>query len=185
MNKIWKTFFSAWSPNKIFDYRGKATPAEFWYFVLVLFAIQGAAHLSGLTLGLLGVDVIGAGDATPDATYLQLMASSPFFAMIGAISMFFIASILPSLSLMTRRYRDTGLKGWHCAAMVIAGTAVFIGSLVSLAVGMSGAYATTWKSGMLEMAMVFCMITAEVLFFAHVFILAAPTDAFAKRTDKE
>lgn len=183
MNQIWKTFFIAWSPNKLFDYRGRATCAEFWYFALVLFAIQGAMHLSGITLGLLGVDITRG--AQPDATYLQYMASSPYFAMLGATTLFFIASIVPSLSLMTRRYRDTGLKGWHCAVMVIAGTATFVGSLLSLTIGMSGAYAGAWQSSLLEMIMVFCIITAEVLFFANVFILAAPTDAFAKRTDKE
>lgn len=70
--------------NKYFNFEGRATRSEFWYFMLAVFAI---AVVLSIIEGVLG--------------------TGGFIGMI-----FSLAMLLPNISVATRRLHDTGKSGW-------------------------------------------------------------------------
>ena len=82
-----EAFTTAW--RKSFDYKGRATRAEFWWFYLM-------NSLASVVLAL--VFFVASFNSTSGLVY-------PF------ISIYFFGQIFPSLSICIRRLRDTG-KEW-------------------------------------------------------------------------
>ncbi|MFM8927395.1 MAG: DUF805 domain-containing protein [Rhodoluna sp.] len=84
------------------NFRGVATRAEYWYFVLFIF-------LSGLVL------------STIDA-----------FSSLGVLSLGFnIATLVPSLSVLVRRLRDAGYS-WTWLLTSFASLGVFLAGVIGL-----------------------------------------------------
>ena len=81
-----EAFTTAW--RKSFDYEGKATRAEFWWFYLANFIV---------TLVLFFISIV--------AGFNNVYILSPL------ISLYIFGQILPSISVSVRRVRDTG-KRW-------------------------------------------------------------------------
>ena len=80
-NKLVSAFSSAW--QRSFDYTGRSDRGDFWWFVLVYVIISVVLQIASNT--------------------------STFFGWIYSI--WIVATIVPSLSLIVRRLRDAG-KHW-------------------------------------------------------------------------
>jgi uncharacterized membrane protein YhaH (DUF805 family) len=94
MDKLVNAFSSAW--KRSFDYTGRSDRGDYWWFVLASFLIL-------LLLNLVGTFI-------------------PFIGVLA--NLYFIAELLPHLSLAVRRLRDAG-KDWQWIVVAITG----IGSL--------------------------------------------------------
>ena len=93
-NKLINAFTSAW--QRSFDYNGRSDRGDYWFFVLASFLI------------LLLLNLVGS-----------------FIPFIGVLAnLYFIAELVPHLSLAVRRLRDAG-KDWQWIFVGITG----IGSL--------------------------------------------------------
>lgn len=75
------------------EYKGRATQAEYWYFVLCHFLVSAS---------LIIVTIIGAAN---DNEFLAIPAGI-------ALGLYTLASIIPSLMISIRRLHDTGKSGW-------------------------------------------------------------------------
>ena len=94
MDKLVNAFSSAW--KRSFDYTSRSDRGDYWWFVLASFLIL-------LLLNLVGTFI-------------------PFIGVLA--NLYFIAELLPHLSLAVRRLRDAG-KDWQWIFVAITG----IGSL--------------------------------------------------------
>jgi len=95
-----EAFTTAW--RKSFDYEGKATRTEFWWFNLANFIV------------------------TMVLSFIFFVASFNNASIFPLISLYFFGQIFPSLSVSVRRVRDTG-KGWEWILMPLV---PFIGGIL-------------------------------------------------------
>ena len=86
MNPI-EAFTTAW--QKSFNYSGRATRAEYWWFVLVNAIVYGVLY----------------------AITTAVVLSTENGIMLGLVVIYAIAQIFPSLAVSVRRLRDSG-KEW-------------------------------------------------------------------------
>lgn len=85
--------------QKYADFNGRSTRSEYWYFVLAVMLIflllaavvGGLAYTSGM-----GNDGMSIG----------------FMILLGLLGIFYLAIIIPSISVSVRRLHDTGKSGW-------------------------------------------------------------------------
>ena len=89
------------------EYKGRATQAEYWYFVLCHFLV---------TVSLIILIVVG------------VEGNNDFMAGSAGISLglYTLASIIPSLMVSIRRLHDTGKSGW----MYLCGFIPVVGGLI-------------------------------------------------------
>lgn len=94
--------------NRFADFEGRASRSEYWYFALFNFV---AFFGVGMIAGILGT-------------------ISPKLSMIvmGILSLFMIALLIPSLALTVRRLHDTGKSGW----MLLLGLIPLVGPIILL-----------------------------------------------------
>jgi uncharacterized membrane protein YhaH (DUF805 family) len=84
-------YVTAW--KKSFDYAGRATRSELWWFVLFNIIVEVVLFGLGFCLGL-------------------ALGESPIVSIVGSLfNLYVLAGIIPSLSLSVRRMHDIG-KGW-------------------------------------------------------------------------
>ena len=95
-----EAFTTAW--RKSFEYEGKATRAEFWWFYLANFI------------------------ASMIFSFIFFVASFTNVSIIPLTSLYFFGQIFPSLSVSVRRIRDTG-KGWEWILMPLV---PFVGGIL-------------------------------------------------------
>ena len=95
-----EAFTTAW--RKSFEYEGKATRAEFWWFYLANFI------------------------ASMMFSFIFFVASFKNVSIIPLTSLYFFGQIFPSLSVSVRRIRDTG-KGWEWILMPLV---PFVGGIL-------------------------------------------------------
>jgi uncharacterized membrane protein YhaH (DUF805 family) len=74
-----------------FDFQGRATRPEFWWFVLFLFLLGLGTAVADASFGLAGPDGMMSGP-------INMIAS--------------LATLIPSLSVGARRLHDIGRTGW-------------------------------------------------------------------------
>jgi uncharacterized membrane protein YhaH (DUF805 family) len=94
--------------NRFADFDGRASRSEYWYFALFNFAIFMGA---GIIAGILGT-------ISPKLTMI----------VMGILSLFMIALLIPSLALTVRRLHDTGKSGW----MLLLGLIPLVGPIILL-----------------------------------------------------
>ncbi len=87
--------------KKYVVFSGRASRAEYWYFILFIY---GSAFLLGLLMGLIGVSESGSD------------------SMAGILQ---LAVFLPSIAVATRRLHDTGRSGWW-QLIVLTGIGFFV-----------------------------------------------------------
>ena len=97
-----EAFITAW--RKSFDYEGKATRAEFWWFYL-------ATSIVSLLL-----------------FFIFIVAYLNYISVFPLISLYFFGQIFPFISITIRRIRDTGKK-W---TWIFVGMVPFIGPILYL-----------------------------------------------------
>lgn len=95
-----EAFTTAW--RKSFEYEGKATRAEFWWFYLANFI------------------------ASMMLSFIFFVASFKNVSIFPLTSLYFFGQIFPSLSVSVRRIRDTG-KGWEWILMQLV---PFVGGIL-------------------------------------------------------
>ena len=95
-----EAFTTAW--RKSFEYEGKATRAEFWWFYLANFI------------------------ASMMLSFIFFVASFKNVSIFPLTSLYFFGQIFPSLSVSVRRIRDTG-KEWEWILMPLV---PFVGGIL-------------------------------------------------------
>ncbi|MDE5977346.1 MAG: DUF805 domain-containing protein [Turicibacter sp.] len=152
--KFTEAYRSFW--RNYFNFMGNASRREYWYFIvwnLIISVILGF----GLTLSCIAL-------AVSAFNFGQGFTAAIVFAFLfgGLLSLYWIATFIPMISLSVRRYHDTGLSGWW-----------FIGFyLISfvLSVGTSG---LLWN-------VISCLIS-----IVSVVITVLPTNYFVKNKGQE
>ena len=82
--------------QKYFDFKGRASRSEFWYFFLFYII---ASFVAGWLIG----------------SFVALLGGSVNVLLV-VLSIVFIALFIPALSVTVRRFHDFGVSGWmYCA----------------------------------------------------------------------
>ena len=93
--------------RKYFDFRGRATRSEFWWFQLFYLC-------STILLGIVDVRIFGAGVEVPvDPLMLpeKISLVSIFWDEYHISNAFYYLTLIPMLSVAVRRFHDIGLSG--------------------------------------------------------------------------
>lgn len=130
MKRIFSCFLDAYRRGRFATFAGRASREDFWYFVL------GHILLNTVAVSLVALGSwfewqnianaalsIALDDPVEDAGTIMAVV---FTACVAAYAVFLIVSIIPSLSLMVRRYHDVGLSGYVLAFLILAVSACFV-----------------------------------------------------------
>lgn len=99
--------------EKYASFSGRATRAEYWYFVLFMVIVLFCGALAGIFLGL----ILSGGD--------EDVATGIFIVVYLLLALGFLC---PCVSVVVRRLHDTGRSGWWYWLGIIP----YIGSIVLL-----------------------------------------------------
>lgn len=106
------------------DFLGKASRSEYWLFVLYVAIVTTIATLLAIGIaifGSVGAILLGA-DLGAEAAADGLSASLIFlFILLGAYTLWALATLIPWISSTVRRVRDTGLSGLFVLVILIPG----------------------------------------------------------------
>lgn len=135
--------------RKYATFSGRAPRAEFWWFTL--FVILGYVAVWFLLLGSLGG--MAASGAEPSVGMFGAMGVGIIF-----VGLFWLALIIPSIAVQTRRLHDTNRSGWWLLIYYILYIAyMFMSFSAVLAVGMDPS-APGDATGMLGLSMILGMV---------------------------
>jgi uncharacterized membrane protein YhaH (DUF805 family) len=99
---------------KYADFTGRASRAEYWWWVLVVVVLSAAWQIIGTSTGNMGT-----ASAMTGAGFLP-------YGIIAGI--WWLATIVPTLSLLARRLHDVNLSGWF----MLLGLIPLVGELILL-----------------------------------------------------
>ena len=85
------------------DFSGRATRAEFWWFML--FVVILYVVLSFVFVG--SISGLASSGTDPTAAMLGMFGAAGIFMVL-----FWLAILIPTLAVQTRRLHDTGRSGW-------------------------------------------------------------------------
>ena len=133
MKRIFSCFLDAYRRGRFATFVGRASREDFWYYHLGHMIIN-VFCTSLISLGMyyewndLANAALAVALDEPVLTAASLL-SVVFACGVAAYAVFLIISIIPSLSLMVRRYHDVGVSGYVLGALLIAVPAclVFVG----------------------------------------------------------
>ena len=95
-----------------YDFEVRASRSEFWYFMLFWLIFYLIVIFLDSALGLNFIDI----SRLPYSQYIPL---ANIYEKVGLLTfMYRPVTLLPSLSVMTRRLHDTGKSGWWCILCV-------------------------------------------------------------------
>lgn len=93
-------------------FKGRASRSEFWYFILFWIIFYLIVIFLDNVLGLNFIDI----NRLPYSQYIPL---ANMYEKVGLFTfMYRPVTLLPSLSVMTRRLHDIGKSGWWCVLCV-------------------------------------------------------------------
>tara|TARA_Y100000996_G_scaffold51263_1_gene35074 strand:- start:15 stop:398 length:384 start_codon:yes stop_codon:yes gene_type:complete len=93
-------------------FKGRASRSEFWYFILFWIIFYLIVIFLDSALGLNFIDI----SRLPYSQYIPL---ANIYEKVGLFTfMYRPVTLLPSLSVMTRRLHDIGKSGWWCVLCV-------------------------------------------------------------------
>ncbi|GAA2856008.1 DUF805 domain-containing protein [Paenarthrobacter ilicis] len=106
--------------KKYATFSGRASRSEYWWVALVLGVVGLVLQILAGVLGAAGATVSASGTATPGPGFV-----------IGMIIyvVFYLAILIPSLSLLVRRLHDGNFSGW-LALLVVVPIVVLVLSLL-------------------------------------------------------
>lgn len=113
-----KEAFRVCFKEKYVTFSGRAPRSEYWWFMLASILVPSV---------LIGIGVAGMNFDTGEPSVLSMLA-------FGLAGLFYLAVILPMLSVLVRRFHDVNLSGWWYLAGVLAGMIPYVGILASIAV---------------------------------------------------
>lgn len=169
MNRIYQLFRQAYTRGHFATLSGTATREEFWYFafcqtligwilgfILTVFSWFGALSMfldnDGVPFSLIVVGIL---------------------ALIYVV--FFLVSLIPTISLTVRRYHDAGLSGYVFGAILLGMLICAVVGIYEVASAISmGMYAPMMNETGFGTAVVF-MLLSYLAFIAHMIILALPS----------
>lgn len=109
---------------KYATFQGRASRSEYWYFLLfVMLVAIVLGLLAYLSVGSEGLMAMQNGGRTPVATMI----------LFGILGIFYLAILLPSISVGVRRFHDRNLSGWYYLGAIVLGIVPFVGFLASIA----------------------------------------------------
>lgn len=103
--------------EKYVTFSGRASRSEYWWFLLATFLIPAL---------LVGIGVLTMNFDTGEPSMLSIVA----FFLAG---LFYLAVILPMISVSVRRFHDKNLSGWWYLGGLLAGMIPYVGILASIA----------------------------------------------------
>jgi uncharacterized membrane protein YhaH (DUF805 family) len=107
------------------NFNGRASRSEFWWFYLFSVIVNFVIYLISLPLGLtIGGQEMIVGEGA-NATAVAI----PGFPILGLI--WFLAIIIPTLAVGTRRFHDSGRSAWNWLFILLA-PLCGIGSIILL-----------------------------------------------------
>lgn len=123
---IFKEYFLDVVTKKHFQFSGRATRSEFWYFVLFSMILSFTIAFIGEMLGILYMVSFDMPSVSETGEISNIVQNIPIniLQMVFGLLMFF-----PSLAVGVRRLHDIGKSGWWYLIVLIP----FIGILVLLA----------------------------------------------------
>lgn len=123
---IFKEYFLDVVTKKHFQFSGRATRSEFWYFVLFSMILSFTISFIGQMLGILYMVPFDMPSVSETGEISNIVQNIPIniLQMVFGLLMFF-----PSLAVGVRRLHDIGKSGWWYLIVLIP----FIGILVLLA----------------------------------------------------
>lgn len=123
---IFKEYFLDVVTKKHFQFSGRATRSEFWYFVLFSMILSFTITFIGEMLGILYMVSFDMPSVSETGEISNIVQNIPIniLQMVFGLLMFF-----PSLAVGVRRLHDIGKSGWWYLIVLIP----FIGILVLLA----------------------------------------------------
>lgn len=183
MKRIFSCFIDAYRRGRFATFAGRASREDFWYFVLGHILLNGVA-VSLVSLGAwfewqniaYAAVSIALDDPVDDAGLIMAVV---FMVCVPAYAVFLIISIIPSLSLMVRRYHDVGLSGYMLALLILVVSSCFV-FIVYRVWQLSAEFYIAFPADpdtMLEtgfMTEVVVMYLAQFLGFVNLVILALP-----------
>jgi len=101
--------------KKYADFNGRASRSEYWWFVLGLSLIYMAIGFGGF-----GMVYVLQSSLSSDQKY---MFGGIFLMLITIVS---LATLIPSLAVVVRRFHDQGHSGW----MIVLGIIPYLGGLI-------------------------------------------------------
>ena len=102
--------------RKYADFTGRATRAEFWWWVLATTIVSMAFS---------AVD-----------SFINAVTSSYFFSPLSSI--FGLAILLPNLAVTARRLHDTGKSGWWQLVWVVVAILAIVPAIMGVIAGLAG-----------------------------------------------
>ena len=116
--------------KKYFVILGRAPRSEYWWFQLFLAIVGGTLAIIALGAGAGALFTAFSGDSSSAEDFAGLAL---FAVLIGLVAFFFfLAIIIPSVTVMVRRFHDVGLSGWWIGGYWIANVVVGFISTLSL-----------------------------------------------------
>ena len=103
--------------EKYVTFSGRASRSEYWWFLLSTMLVP---------LVLVGIAMLGTDFETGQPSVLSMIA-------FGLAGLYYLAVILPLLSVTIRRFHDRNLSGWWYLAGVVAGMIPYVNILASIA----------------------------------------------------
>ena len=110
---------------KYATFQGRASRSEYWWFMLFTFLIA-------MVIGLLAFLMMGGMDGM---SAMQNGGRTPVGAMVlfGILGIFYLAMLLPLISVAVRRFHDRNLSGWYYLGAIVLGLVPFVGFIASIA----------------------------------------------------
>lgn len=95
--------------QKYAEFTGRAGRAEFWLYCLFIFAVNAIARA---VAGGMGATTISSGTDLGSMTAVTSMYSGPGGMVLVLLSLFSLATLIPSIAVSVRRLHDTDRSGW-------------------------------------------------------------------------
>ncbi|MCH9739788.1 MAG: DUF805 domain-containing protein [Epsilonproteobacteria bacterium] len=112
--------------NKYFQFSGRASRSEFWYFVLFSIIVAIVVAIVGTALGIQYMMPMDTVSVSPTGELINVTQEMPvnILQIIVSLALFF-----PSLAIAIRRLHDIGRTGWW----YLVGLIPLVGALVLIA----------------------------------------------------
>ncbi len=114
--------------KRIFDFTGRSRRKEFWFFMLLNVIVMIALFAVVLATGGMGAALADADPANPLAIYGALFSGAGVI-----IALYWLAVIIPSISVSVRRLHDRDMSGWWYLGFIVLSIIPIVGLLASIA----------------------------------------------------